>query len=54
MQAVETRRELLLPIPPGFSLSQTLDCGQCFRWKIQPDGSWTGVVEGAVYRVREG
>ncbi len=54
MQAVETRRELLLPIPLGFSLSQTLDCGQCFRWKVQPDGSWTGVVEGSVFRIREG
>lgn len=54
MQAIKTRRELSLPAAPGFSLSQTLDCGQCFRWKVQPNGSWTGVVEGAVYHVWEG
>ena len=30
----------------GLCLAQTLDCGQCFRWQPQPDGSWAGVVEG--------
>ena len=25
-------------------LSLTLDCGQCFRWTENPDGSWHGVV----------
>lgn len=28
------------------SLKETLDCGQCFRWKEQPDGSFCGVVRG--------
>ena len=37
----------------GLSLAQTLDCGQCFRWQMQPDGSWTGVVEGQAVRVQE-
>lgn len=32
-------------------LSQTLDCGQCFRWKSQEDGSFRGVVHGRVVRV---
>lgn len=27
-------------------LRETLDCGQCFRWKEQADGSWLGVVRG--------
>lgn len=27
-------------------LRETLDCGQCFRWKEQPDGSFFGVVRG--------
>ena len=27
-------------------LRETLDCGQCFRWKEQPDGSFIGVVRG--------
>lgn len=31
-----------LPLPPGFSLRDTLTCGQCFRWRENPDGSFTG------------
>ena len=27
-------------------LSETLDCGQCFRWKEQADGGFLGVVRG--------
>lgn len=27
-----------------FDLAQTLDCGQAFRWKEQPDGSFKGVA----------
>lgn len=28
------------------TLAQSLDCGQCFRWDRQPDGSWDGVARG--------
>ena len=31
-----------LPLPPGFSLRDTLLCGQCFRWAEGPDGTFTG------------
>ncbi len=31
-----------------FSLSQTLDCGQCFRWVENDDGTFTGVVKNKV------
>ena len=33
-------------------LRETLDCGQCFRWKEQSDGSFAGVVRGRYARVR--
>lgn len=26
------------------ALAQTLDCGQCFRWNEQPDGSFSGMA----------
>ena len=44
-----------LPIPAGqpFSLDVTLGCGQVFRWDRGSDGSWTGVVEGRVVRIRQ-
>ena len=31
-----------LPLPEDFSLRDTLNCGQCFRWNEQPDGSFSG------------
>lgn len=32
-------------------LRETLDCGQCFRWREQADGSFCGVVRGKAARV---
>lgn len=32
----------------NFSLEETLDCGQCFRWTLLEDGSWQGIVRGEV------
>lgn len=34
-----------------FSPVHTFECGQCFRWNKQPDGSYTGVVRGRVANV---
>lgn len=34
-----------------FNLSQTLDCGQSFRWVENEDGSFTGVVKNIVANV---
>ncbi len=31
-----------IPLPDGFSLRDTLLCGQCFRWNEQEDGSFYG------------
>lgn len=31
-------------------LKETLDCGQCFRWTAQEDGSYCGVVRGRAAR----
>lgn len=38
-------------IPVRFSARQTLDCGQCFLWEEQPDGSFLGTVNGIPARV---
>lgn len=32
------------PFTENFDLSQTLECGQCFRWNRMPDGSFFGVA----------
>lgn len=42
-----------LPMQGEFSAAQTLDCGQCFRWTPQEDGSWLGLVGQTPARVRD-
>ena len=29
------------------------ECGQCFRWHKEPEGSYTGVVKGHVFNIRK-
>ena len=31
-----------------FNLTHILECGQCFRWKKEDDGSYTGVIKNGV------
>lgn len=35
-----------------FNLLKTFDCGQCFRWNRQSDGSYIGVAFGRAARIR--
>jgi N-glycosylase/DNA lyase len=37
----------------SFDLAETLDCGQCFRWNLQADGSYTGVAFGRILNISE-
>lgn len=37
----------------NLSLEETLDCGQCFRWKKNDDGNWSGVVKGIYREIRQ-
>ncbi len=34
-----------------FDVMHTFDCGQCFRWSIEDDGSYTGIAGGRVANV---
>lgn len=36
-----------------FCLAHTFECGQCFRWNLQPDGSYIGVVQDKVIKIWE-
>ena len=36
-----------------FELKDIFECGQCFRWNEQEDGSYTGVVNDGVINVRK-
>ena len=37
----------------SFELADIFDCGQCFRWNKQEDGSYTGVFKGNVMNVKK-
>ena len=37
----------------SFELPHIFDCGQCFRWNIDEDGSYTGVFKNNVLNVRK-
>ncbi|MDR3225355.1 MAG: 8-oxoguanine DNA glycosylase, N-terminal domain-containing protein, partial [Clostridiales Family XIII bacterium] len=34
-----------------FDPEDIFECGQCFRWRRQPDGSYSGIVEGSFANV---
>lgn len=44
MNLKTTENRLVFDKVNPLDLSLTLDCGQCFRWTENPDGSWHGVV----------
>ena len=35
----------------SFELEDIFECGQCFRWNVEDDGSYTGVVRNSVINV---
>ena len=37
----------------SFELEDIFECGQCFRWNKQEDGSYTGVVKDAVINAKK-
>ena len=45
--------EFVLEKQESFDLKHIFECGQCFRWNEQEDGSWTGVIKDAVINVKK-
>ena len=37
----------------SFIPKHIFDCGQCFRWNVQNDGSYTGIIKNGVLNVKE-
>ncbi len=46
-------QEYILKNQSSFELKDIFDCGQCFRWNEQNDGSYTGVIKNAIINVRK-
>ncbi len=46
-----TERGAEIKLNDVFNLKNTFDCGQCFRWTENNDGSYSGIVKGKYVRV---
>lgn len=54
MNIIEKDNQVILEgISRDFEPQHVFDCGQCFRWIRQEDGSYTGVVQGKVINVKK-
>ena len=46
-------QEYILKNQDSFDLKDIFECGQCFRWNLEEDGSYTGVINDAVINVKK-
>ena len=54
MNVIEKNNQIIIEgISDDFEPQHVFDCGQCFRWIRQEDGSYTGVVQGIVINVKK-
>ena len=55
MNIIEKENGIILEDVADFDPKHIFECGQCFRWRAEEDGSYTGVAMGKVINVkREG
>ncbi len=52
MEYFEKNGEVYFSTEDDFDLKKIFDCGQCFRWNENEDGSFTGVAKGRAARIR--
>ena len=46
-------QEFILENPKSFNLEHIFECGQCFRWNEQEDGSYTGIIKNGIINVKK-
>jgi len=46
-------QEFILKNPKSFNLEHIFECGQCFRWNKQEDGTYTGVFKENVLNIKQ-
>jgi N-glycosylase/DNA lyase len=51
MKITENNNQLIIENVEDFNLTHIFECGQCFRWNKENDGSYTGVVQNKVINV---
>ena len=46
-------KEYVLKNPESFNLEHIFECGQCFRWNKEEDGSYTGIFKENVLNIKQ-
>jgi len=49
----ERNGQIILENSDAFELAHIFECGQCFRWSKETDGSYTGVARGKILNVNK-
>ena len=47
------KQEYIIEKQDSFELKHIFECGQCFRWNLEEDKSYTGVIKDAVINVKQ-
>ena len=47
------QQEWIIEMKDSFVPKHIFECGQCFRWNIQSDGSYTGIFKNNVINVKK-
>ena len=45
-------KKIIIENVRDFDADHIFDCGQCFRWRKQSDGSWSGIAEDRIANVK--
>ncbi len=53
MNIIAEKNGIIIEGIKHFNLVHTFECGQCFRWEREQDGSYTGVVGEKVINIRQ-
>ena len=53
MDIIEKNNKITVHHMKDFNINHIFDCGQCFRWNKEEDGSYTGVVKNKVLNISQ-
>lgn len=53
MRVLEEKNRVIINGVKDFEPKHIFECGQCFRWEVEEDGSYTGVAFGKVINVKK-
>ena len=50
MNIIQEKNKITIHDIKDFDANHIFECGQCFRWNKEEDGSYTGMVKKDVYK----